>query len=180
MSHLGWSARLTRYLAVACVLVLVVAGALWWVFRGANSRRITAYFSSAVGVYVGSDVRVLGVRVGSVDEVVPEGERVRVGLSVDRAVAVPEQARAVVVAPSVVSDRYVQLAPVYVGGPRLGDNAVIPRERTATPVELDQLYASLDGLATALGPGGANADGALSELLRTGAANLGGNGQALH
>jgi virulence factor Mce-like protein len=55
----------------------------------------------------------------------------------------------------------------------------IPRDRTATPVELDQLYESLHRLATALGPNGANSAGALSDLLDTGAANLAGNGRAL-
>jgi virulence factor Mce-like protein len=59
------------------------------------------------------------------------------------------------------------------------DGAVIPVSRTATPVELDQLYNSLNELTTALGPNGANANGALSDLLNTGAANLAGNGPAL-
>ncbi len=84
-----------------------------------------------------------------------------------------------VVAPSVVSDRYVQLTPAYTSGPKLADNATIPRERTATPVELDQLYDSLNKLTTTLGPNGANKNGALSDLLNTAAANLKGNGQNL-
>jgi ABC-type transporter Mla subunit MlaD len=50
-------------------------------------------------------------------------------------------------------------------------------ERTATPVELDDLTASVNDLATALGPNGANADGALSDVLDTAAANLAGNGE---
>ncbi|MFT7836391.1 MCE family protein [Saccharothrix sp. BKS2] len=170
---------LTRALAMACVLVIVAAAALWWAFAGGNTRRVTAIFGAAVGVYPGSDVRVLGVRVGSVDEVEPQGTTVRVTLSLDRSVEVPADAQAVVVAPSVVSDRYVQLAPAYTGGPALGDGVTIPRERTATPVELDQLYASLNELTTALGPDGANRDGALSDLLTGAAANLEGNGQAI-
>jgi virulence factor Mce-like protein len=47
-------------------------------------------------------------------------------------------------------------------------------------VELDQLYASLDSLTKALGPNGANSQGALSDLLKTGADNLQGNGQAFN
>ncbi|MGM1059118.1 MCE family protein [Saccharothrix sp. Mg75] len=170
---------LTRAAALACVFALVVAAAVWWVFAGANSHRVTAVFGSAVGVYPGSDVRVLGVRIGSVDEVEPRGTAVEVTMSIDRTVEVPADAQAVVVAPSVVSDRYVQLAPAYTGGERLADGATIPRERTATPVELDELYASLDELTTALGPNGANRDGALSDLLDSAADNLEGNGQAL-
>jgi phospholipid/cholesterol/gamma-HCH transport system substrate-binding protein len=169
-----------RFIAIACVLALVVTAALWWVFAGMNGRKVTAHFAAAVGVYPGGDVRVLGVKVGTIDEVTPEGRTVKVVFTVDRDVRVPANAQAVVVAPSVVSDRYVQLAPAYTGGPTLGDDAVIPRERTATPVELDELYSSLDKLTTALGPNGANADGALADLLNSAARNLEGNGQALN
>jgi virulence factor Mce-like protein len=174
------NSKLGRGIAMACVLALVATAALWWIFSGMNERKVTAHFAAAVGVYPGGDVRVLGVKVGTIDEVVPEGKSVRVVFSLDRSVRVPENAQAVVVAPSVVSDRYVQLAPAYTGGPTMGDNAVIPRERTATPVELDELYQSLDKLTTALGPNGANADGALADLLNSAAKNLGGNGQALN
>jgi phospholipid/cholesterol/gamma-HCH transport system substrate-binding protein len=171
--------QITTYAAVACALLLVVTGAVWWVFEHNGTKRITAYFSEAVGVYSGSDVRILGVPVGEIDSVTPVGTQVRVTMTVDRGVPVPAQARAVVVAPSVVSDRYLQLTPVYSGGQQIADGATIPVSRTATPAELDQIYASLNQLASALGPNGANKNGALSDLLNTGAANLDGNGQAL-
>ncbi len=79
-----------------------------------------------------------------------------------------------------VSDRYIQLTPAYTGGPQLANGAVLPVSRTAVPVEVDQVYASLAKLANALGPGGANSHGALSNLIKTGAANLDGNGGYLH
>ncbi|MBO0870999.1 MAG: MCE family protein [Micromonosporaceae bacterium] len=170
----------SRILAGTLVVLLLAAGALYqWVWRGAGATRITAIFNQAVGVYAGSDVRVLGVAVGRIESVRPEAGGVRVVLAIDATVAVPANAMAAVVAPSVVSDRYVQLAPPYTGGAKLADGATIPASRTATPVELDQLYQSLNQLSTALGPQGANAGGALSDLLNTGAANLGGNGDAL-
>jgi len=171
---------LGRALAMACVLALLASAALWWVFSGVNSRKVTALFSAAVGLYQGSDVRVLGVKVGTIEDVKPEGKLVRVVMTLDRDVKVPADAQAVVVAPSVVSDRYVQLAPAYTAGPTMGDNVLIPRERTATPVELDELYSSLNKLTTALGPNGANKDGALSDLLTSAAHDLDGNGQALN
>ena len=124
---------LARLIAIASVLVLAVAGAGWWLFQDAGQRRITAYFAAAVGLYPKGDVRILGVPVGTIEEV--SGKLVRVEMTVDREVRVPADAVAVAVAPSIVSDRYVQLAPVYKGGPELEDGAVIPQERTATPVE---------------------------------------------
>jgi virulence factor Mce-like protein len=167
---------LARIVATGCVLALVLAGGLWWVLRDDGGTRITAYFTKTVGVYAGSDVRVLGLKVGTVDDVEPQGAQVRVDLTVDEGFPVPATAQAVVVAPSLVSDRYVQLVPAYDSGPEMVSGAVIPRTRTATPVELDDLYASLDKLATALGPNGANKNGALSDVLNTAAANLDGNG----
>ena len=169
-----------RGVAVACVLALVIAAVVWWIFSSANTRKISAYFDQTIGVYAGSDVRVLGVKVGTIDSVTPEGTQVRVDMSVDRSIRIPAGAQAVVVAPSVVSDRYVQLAPVYTGGATMTDNAVIPVARTATPVELDQLYQSLDKVSSDLGPNGANKNGSLSDLLNTLASNLNGNGQNLH
>ncbi|HEY0803611.1 MAG TPA: MCE family protein, partial [Pseudonocardiaceae bacterium] len=171
--------RAAGIVGVALALALVCTGAVWWVFRDLGAPTISAYFAETVGVYPGSDLRVLGVTVGTVDSVTPVGTGVRVTMTVDRDVTVPANASAVVVLPSVVSDRYVQLAPAYTGGPAMRDGAVIPVSRTATPVELDQLYTSLNELTTALGPNGANVNGALSDLLNTGAADLAGNGQAL-
>ncbi|MER5741201.1 MCE family protein [Streptomyces sp. NPDC002262] len=141
--------------------------------------RVTAYFDRAVGIYAGSDLRVLGVRVGEVESVEPQGTRVRVALRLDEGVRVPADARALVVAPSVVADRYVQLSPAYSEGPALGDGAELPASRNRVPVEIDQLYASITDLSEALGPNGANSAGALSALLDTGAKNLKGNGAAI-
>jgi phospholipid/cholesterol/gamma-HCH transport system substrate-binding protein len=169
-----------RFVAIALVLGVVTAGVLWWIFRDDAQKRITAYFSRAVGVYAGSDVQVLGVRVGTVESVTPRGDRVEVVFTVDREVGIAPDTNAVVIAPSVVSDRYVQLTDLSRGGPVIRDGAVIPESRTMTPVELDELYASLNTIVTALGPDGANSDGALSELLDTGAANLEGNGKAFN
>lgn len=167
-----------RAVAVLSALVLLVAGALWWTASGSRAT-FTAYFPKTIGVYEGSTVRVLGVEVGRVQQVRPEGDVVRTEFSVDPDVRVPVGAKAVVVAPSLVSDRYVQLTPAYSGGPAMRSGAVFPVDRTATPMEIDDLYRSANDLATALGPEGANKDGALSGLLDTGAANLAGNGENL-
>jgi phospholipid/cholesterol/gamma-HCH transport system substrate-binding protein len=174
------SYRAGRILAAALAVLVVFTGSLaWLVMRDFGTKQIVAYFGEAVGVYAGSDVRVLGVPVGTITSVSPQGTRVRVGITIERDVDVPAGALAAVVAPSIVSDRYVQLSPAYTGGAKMADGDEIPADRTATPVELDQLYESLNRLATALGPDGANRTGALSDLLETGAANLDGNGRAL-
>jgi phospholipid/cholesterol/gamma-HCH transport system substrate-binding protein len=170
----------TALIALACVLVLLIATVLWWLSRPVEQTRLSAYFDRAVGLYEGSAVRVLGVRVGTVDRVAPEGAVVRVDFTVDPRYPIPANASAAIIASSLVSDRYVQLTPAYVDGPTIASGAVIPQERTATPVEIDELLRSVDTLATALGPNGANQTGALSSVLDVTAANLNGNGADLN
>lgn len=162
---------------IAAGVALAAAAALLIVARGPDGTRITVYFGNAVGIYEGSDVRVLGVKVGTVGSVRAEGGRVRTVMTVDRGVDVPAGARAVAVAPSLVADRYVQLTPAYTSGAKMASGAVVPMERTATPMELDKVYDSIRKLATDLGPKGLNKDGAVSRLLETGAENLSGNGR---
>src|SRR6478672_10556081 len=173
------SGSVQRGVALAAALVLVAAVG-WTILRPAGQYRLTAYFTQTVGLYPGSDVRILGIKVGSIDDIVPLGDKVRVTMTVDDDYAIPADADAVVLAPSLVSDRYVQFSPVYDGGAKMKDGATIPLNRTATPVELDQVYGALDDLSSALGPKGANKNGALSDLVDTGAANLQGNGAALN
>src|SRR5262245_44648578 len=124
---------LARGVSIAIVLALVVAGVLWWVLVDANQRRYTAVFSGVIGLYEDNDVRVLGVKVGHVDSVEPQGDLVRVEMLVDREVKIPADAKAVIVAPSLVSDRYVQFAPAYSGGPVMAEGTELSRDRTATP-----------------------------------------------
>lgn len=170
-----------RALVAAGVVLLVVAAAVVVLpYPGTPQRRLVAHFTRAVGVHAGSDVRVLGVRIGEVVAVVPEGRTVRLELRYDARHDIPADASAVIVPPSLVSDRYVQLTPAYSGGARLPDQAELPVQRTAAPMEIDDIYRALDDFNRALGPDGANADGALSDLLTTGRANLAGNGDELH
>ncbi|MFD3579596.1 MCE family protein [Streptomyces sp. NPDC058644] len=168
-----WGGRLV---VILVVLALLAAG-VTALARGGDGKHITAYFDRAVAVHEGSDLRVLGVRVGSVDEIRPQGKQVRVRLTLDEGVKVPARVQAVVVAPSVVSGRFVQLSPAYSSGPQIRDGDVISAEHTATPVEVDELLKSVTELSDALGPDGANKDGALAGLVETGAKNLDGNGK---
>jgi phospholipid/cholesterol/gamma-HCH transport system substrate-binding protein len=160
------------------VVALVAAAFLFWPRQ--QQTTVSADFTRAVGLYPGSDVRILGVRVGQVDAVAPEGDHVHVTFSYDDRYRVPASAKAAIVAPSLVSDRYVQLLPVYEAGPALAAGTRIPLSRTAVPVELDRVSQSLDDLMVALGPDGANKNGALNQLLQTSAANLDGNGDKLN
>jgi phospholipid/cholesterol/gamma-HCH transport system substrate-binding protein len=169
-----------RKLVVPAIVVALLVAAAFTFLGGEERKTLTAHFPRTISIYEGSDVRVLGVPVGTVDTVTPSGTDVTVTMSYDAAVKVPEDARAVIVSPSIVGDRFVQLTPVWTDGPVLGDGATLHTDRTAVPLELDQIYQSLDDLTVALGPNGANAKGALTDLLETTAANFGGQGAKFH
>ncbi|MGH3903191.1 MAG: MCE family protein [Pseudonocardiaceae bacterium] len=179
--------RVARLVVIGCVLGLlgvVTAAGGWWL-SSSSHRTITGYFTSAVAVFPDNDVRILGVPVGKITSVQPQGPVVKVVMEIDDSVDVPADASAVVVAPSLVTGRNIQLTPAYTGGPTMADGAVIPVERTAVPLGVDDLVRSADELATMLGPNGVNrpgtqGKGALADLLDVGADNLQGNGQALN
>lgn len=166
---------ITRILVIVVVGVLIIGG-VSALLSGGGEKQLSALFPRTVSVYEGSDVRVLGVKVGTVDTVEPAGTSVKVTMTYDETVKVPQDAKAAIVAPSVVGDRYVQLTPVYEEGAVLEDGASLGLDRTAVPLELDQIYQNLSDLAVALGPDGANKDGSLTRLLNSTARNFGGQG----
>jgi len=122
-------------------------------------------------------VRVLGVTIGKVTRITPAGDVVRVEMEYDDDVTLPANAKAVVVTPTLVADRFVQITPAYSGGDALASGAVIALPDTGVPVELDRIYASLKDLSVALGPNGVNKDGTLDNLLGTAATTLDGKGK---
>lgn len=168
-------------IAIAVIAAVIVAGAGYWIFNRATQTKITATFASAVGIYEGSNVRVLGVDVGKVTKVTPQGETVDVEMRVNRGVSLPADVQAVQIVPSLVADRYVQLIPAYTEGPKAGRDITLSRERTAVPVEIDAIYGNLQKLSRSLGPekGGVNQKGALSDFVTAGAGALEGNGEKL-
>lgn len=164
-----------KVVSVLVVLAVVVSMVVALYPRG-GERHVTADFPRTVSLYEGSDVRILGVPVGTVESIQPRGDVVRVRMSYDAKYKLPSDVKAAIVSPSIVGDRFVQLAPVYTGGRVLADGAYLSEDRTATPVELDKVFQTLDDLSVALGPKGANKRGALDRLLEAGAKGLDGKG----
>jgi len=171
---------LRAVIAVVVVLAVGLTAAAASTGGGGGTRHVTAYFSRTIGLYQGNDVRILGVKVGKVDSLKVHGTSVEVKLSYDGKYKLPADVDAVIVPPSVVSDRYVQLTPAYTGGPVLSDHATLGPDRTQVPLEFDEIFKNLDQLNNALGPKGANSKGALSRLIDVSAANLSGNGAELN
>ncbi|MDQ2628992.1 MAG: MCE family protein [Actinomycetota bacterium] len=166
-------------MGLAAVLVAVLAAGVYTV--GALGSRlgrthVTAYFENSNGIFVGDEVRILGVRVGRIDSIEAQPERVKVRFWFDDKYRVPADAKAAVLSPSLVTARAIQLTPVYAGGPVLAANAVIPRERTAVPVEWDDFRDQLQNLTEMLQPTEAGGVSTLGQVVQTAADNLRGEG----
>ncbi len=172
--------KFAKVTAAAVVALLVVVAAFTVLTGGSSHKTLTAHFTRATGLYKGSSVRVLGVIVGKITSIKPNGTTVTVKMSYDAKRRIPANASAFIIPPSLVSDRYVQLGPVYRGGAVMPDKGDIPVQRTQAPVELSTLLQSIDDLTVALGPKGANKSGALSRLLTVSAQNLNGNGTQIN
>lgn len=176
--------RRARPLVIVVAALAVVAGLLAWgvtaITSGPATYRVSAVFDEAPGIYSGNAVTVLGVRVGSVVSVRPGADGVTVAMDIDRGTSIPTDAKAYLMAPNVVNDRFVELDPAYTGGAALPAGTTIGLDRTVTPLSVDDILASVKRLSDELGPTSANAKGALSRVLHSLASVLGGNGGALN
>jgi phospholipid/cholesterol/gamma-HCH transport system substrate-binding protein len=172
--------KLAALLAIALALLLVAGAFVAIRNTFFHAKTITAYFTTATGIYKGDDVKVAGIKVGSIAGIQPEGTQAKMTMHVDHGVPIPANAKAVIVAQNLVAARYVQLTPAYQSsGPTMGDGAVIPVERTAVPVEWDEVKDQLTRLATDLGPSGKVSSSSIGRFIDSAANALGGNGDKL-
>jgi virulence factor Mce-like protein len=164
---------------VAAIVFVIGAYAVYQAFQP-DTYEVTAQFPATPGLYPDNGVDVLGVPEGTVASITPRADHVDVVLRLPVSVKLPADAQAVLMAPNPVSDRFVELTPPYTGGPVLAANATIPIARSIVPLELDQIYQSVDQLAQMLGPSGANKNGELSDVLHAFAQLAQGHGADVH
>ncbi|MCT7660684.1 MCE family protein [Mycobacterium deserti] len=167
--RVGLATTLVAMLVAGLLIALGTDGPL-------NRTHVIAYFDNSKGIYVGDDVRILGIRVGEIDQIEPQGTRVKISFWYDAKYKVPAEAKAVILSPSLVPARAIQLTPAYTQGPVMTDQTVIPQGRTAVPMEYDDLRTQLEKLTESLQPtepGGVSTAGA---LINTAADNLRGQG----
>jgi phospholipid/cholesterol/gamma-HCH transport system substrate-binding protein len=162
----------------AALAVLLVAGivVLLRTTESINRTNVVAYFENTNGIYVGDDVRILGVPVGRITSIEPQPDQVKVSFWFDDKYDVPADAKAAILSPTLVTARAIQLTPVYTTGPVMKDDAVIPRERTAVPVEWDEVRQQLEKIADSLQPTEPGGVSPLGSVINTTADNLRGQG----
>lgn len=162
-------------LAVALVALLVGGVYLVWPTRAGT--KVVALFPTTVGLYPGDDVRIVGVPVGKIDSIQPRAQDVRVTMTIDSGVKLPADAKAVIIAPNLVSARFIQFTPAYTDGPVLADGTELGLDRTGVPVEWDEVKEQLTQLSTQLGPRD-GVQGPLAEVVNQAADTFDGNGDS--
>ncbi|MEO5679782.1 MAG: MCE family protein, partial [Acidimicrobiales bacterium] len=163
-----------RGAAAALCAAVVGSGLAGSAPAAADTREITAYFPSAISLYPGGRVKVLGLPAGRLRRVEPQGDRVMVKMAMDGDVPLPEGVQAAIIPSSLIGERYVQLFPAWTeGAPKAPDELVIPIERTSVPVEPDEALAALKRLLDSLDPD------ATGRLVTNLAEDLDGQGQNL-
>jgi phospholipid/cholesterol/gamma-HCH transport system substrate-binding protein len=166
-------------IGVAAVLVLTLLAGIVVLMRPggpANRVNVTAYFDNSNMVFVGDDVRILGVPVGRIEKIEPEAQRAKITFWYDGKYKVPADAKAAILSPALVTGRSIQLTPVYSSGPVMADGTVIPQERTAVPVEWNDFRQQLERIAENLKPTEPGGVSTLGALVNTTADNLRGQG----
>lgn len=164
--------------ALAAVLVVTLAVGVYLVWPSRAGHTVIGYFSSAVGLYPGDDVRVVGVPVGKIDSIEPRASDVKITMTVQDGVRLPADARAIIIAPNIVSARFVQLTPPYTAGDAMADGGSIGLDRTGVPVEWDEVKEQLTQLSASLGPQAGSMQGPLSAFVNQAADTFDGNGDS--
>ncbi|KLO31373.1 mammalian cell entry protein [Mycolicibacter heraklionensis] len=166
-------------LAVGLVVVLI-AGIITLRAVAATARtEVVAYFDNSNGIFAGDDVVILGVKVGQIRSIEPQPQHARISFWVDGKYRLPADVNAVILSPKLITSRAIQLTPAYTAGPVLPDGAVIPQDRTAVPVEFDDLRQQLEKLSQSLQPTEPGGTSAFGEIINTAADNLRGQGTSI-
>jgi phospholipid/cholesterol/gamma-HCH transport system substrate-binding protein len=166
--------------ALAIVAALVLAYLGIQLYKKLTTNTVVAYFPVANAIYNGDKVEIMGVKVGAIDKVEPAGDKMKITLHYSNKYKVPADAQAVILNPTLVASRLIQLEPPYKGGPVLADNAVIPEERTQVPTEWDELRNTITNVISKLGPTKEQPKGPFGDVIDAYADGLAGKGKQIN
>lgn len=135
--------------ALSCFGILLF---LWVTFGGPTPFRAKPYeikvpFNEATQLAEQSDVRISGVNVGKVQNIVlaPNGKQAMATVDIDNKYApLPEGTRAILRTKTLLGETYIELTPGSSEGPRLDDGGTLPSANVAQSVQLDEIFRTFD------------------------------------
>jgi phospholipid/cholesterol/gamma-HCH transport system substrate-binding protein len=180
MIERSFGSRGLRNVTIIALVAVLIGGVYTLYSSNGGGRKIIGYFTSAVGLYPGDQVRIIGVPVGTIDSIEPRPADVKITMSISDDVKIPKDAKAVIMSPNLVSARFIQLTPAYTGGAVLPNGASIDLARTGVPVEWDEVKEALTQLAVSLGPTAGSMHGPLGAAINQAADTFDGKGDSFH
>ncbi|WP_107704531.1 MCE family protein [Nocardioides allogilvus] len=139
--------------SVATALLIVLIGNL----NFASTRDYKAVFTNATGVNKGDDVRVAGVKVGTVRDIeIVERTRALVSFTVADATQVNGGTFATIRYRNLVGQRYISLTQEVGDSGRMPEGSTIPVDRTKPALDLTVLFNGFKPLFQALSPADIN------------------------
>jgi phospholipid/cholesterol/gamma-HCH transport system substrate-binding protein len=194
LPKLSRTALIVGALAIVAALVLGFLGIE--LYKKLTNNTVVAYFPAANALYNGDKVEIMGVKVGAVDKVEPVLDKscqpsgddsgkaarcIRVTLHYANKYKVPADAQAVILNPTLVASRLIQLEPPYKGsGPVLADNAKISIDHTQVPTEWDELRNTITNVISKLGPTKEQPKGPFGDVIESFADGLAGKGKQIN
>ncbi|WP_120298859.1 MCE family protein [Gordonia phthalatica] len=166
--------------ALAAASMLAITGCslvpATWKAAAGQAKTVTAYFDDTSGIFEGNDVAVLGMPVGRITSVQPQGTRVKVEMTIDNSIDVPQDVTAAIVNTSIVTTRHIELTPTYKEGPKLDDGATI--KHTKAPVEIGTLFDAIDNIVKSMS-GDKPGEGPIADFVDVTSGIAAGNGDKL-
>ena len=117
-------------------------------------------------------------RSAPIDSIEPRATDVKVTMTVKDGVKVPADAKALIIAPNLVSARFVQLTPAYTGGAAMADGAEIGLGPHGRSGRMGRGQGTTDAASTQLGPQQGAMQGPLSAFVNQAADTFDGNGDS--
>jgi phospholipid/cholesterol/gamma-HCH transport system substrate-binding protein len=122
-----------------------------------SKKTYKAEFVDATGVVKGDDIRIAGVKVGSVQDIeIKDRTRALVTFKVDAATPVTESTTATIKYRNLVGQRYISLSKDTGPDDPLGENDTIPVSKTSPALDLTVLFNGFKPLFQALSPADIN------------------------
>jgi phospholipid/cholesterol/gamma-HCH transport system substrate-binding protein len=148
--------KLVVFMVVTAVFTSVLVLVIGNITFGA-SRQYKAVFVDATGVVKGDDVRIAGVKVGSVEKVeIQDRTRALVTFTVDEDASVTDATNIDIRFRNLVGQRYLSLSQKIGGTSRLDSGETIPVEKTSPALDLTVLFNGFKPLFQALSPADLN------------------------
>jgi len=135
--------------ALSCFGILLF---LWITFGGPTPFKAKPYevnvpFNEATQLAQQSDVRISGVSVGKVQDIVlsPDGEQALAKVDInDKYGPIPKDTRAILRTKTLLGETYIELTPGDRNGPKLADGGTLAKARIAESVQLDEIFRTFD------------------------------------